>query len=260
MALYQKVNYDLFLDQIKGLIGITNLSSADESFLRSSCNISVRKAYQRYPWPDFTIIGEPVVFPAGNPGNVVTHVDPNWIPGQLRLIHNADVVFRVHKEDPKTTRFPTEHTFASELNALQSPSIRIISPTSLEFQTVYISYRKDLKQIIEEPNLGIATYSSAQFGNGANDNPNLPEVFYDFLVHETYALFLKSDGQTQKALVEQQLAEQTLTHEIDKIITQGRQFRHDILQYRPPSQFNRHNIQAGNQPVVQVPGQPVNVQ
>lgn len=261
MALYRTKPYDQFLDQVKGLIGVTNLSPADEQFIRSSCNQSVRKSYQRFPWPDFTVIGEPVVFPVGNPGQVVVFHDPNAIPGQLRLLHNADVVFRVHKDDPKTTRYPSEHTFASELNPLGSPSIRIISPNTLEFSTVYVSYRKDLKAITEEANnLGVATYASGEFGNGAGDNPNLPEVFYDFLVHESYALFLKSDGQTQKALVEQQLAEQTLVFEIDRVITQGRQFRHDILQYRPPSQFKRHNIQAGNQPVNQQPGLPANVQ
>jgi hypothetical protein len=40
-----------------------------------------------------------------------------------------------------------------------------------------------------------------------------------------------------------------LRQEIDIVRNQSRQFRHDILQYRPQTQFRRHNIQAGGSPL-----------
>ncbi len=39
-----------------------------------------------------------------------------------------------------------------------------------------------------------------------------------------------------------------LRQEIDIVRNQSRQFRHDVLQYRPQTQFNRHNVQAGGRP------------
>ena len=66
-----------------------------------------------------------------------------------------------------------------------------------------------------------------------------------------YADFLRGDGQTDKAQVEDQNAEIILRQEIDIVRNQSRQFRHDILQYRPQTQFRRHNIQAGGTPLDQ---------
>ena len=40
-----------------------------------------------------------------------------------------------------------------------------------------------------------------------------------------------------------------LAQEIDLVREQSRQYRNDILQYRAPSQFRRHNIQAGGSPI-----------
>ena len=40
-----------------------------------------------------------------------------------------------------------------------------------------------------------------------------------------------------------------LVSEIGKVRNQSRQFRHDVLQYRPKTQFARHNVQAGGTPL-----------
>ena len=69
------------------------------------------------------------------------------------------------------------------------------------------------------------------------------------MVQGAYADFLRGDGQTEKATVEEQNAEGLLIQEIDLVREQGRQFRNDVLQYRAPSQFRRHNIQAGGSPI-----------
>ena len=69
------------------------------------------------------------------------------------------------------------------------------------------------------------------------------------MVQSSYSGFLKGDGQNEKAQLESQNAEAILAQEIDVVREQSRQYRNDILQYRAPSQFRRHNIQAGGQPV-----------
>jgi hypothetical protein len=69
------------------------------------------------------------------------------------------------------------------------------------------------------------------------------------MVTGSFADFLRGDGQIDKAAVEEQNAEALLIQEIDMVREQGRQFRNDVLQYRAPSQFRRHNIQAGGSPI-----------
>jgi hypothetical protein len=108
----------------------------------------------------------------------------------------------------------------------------------------YVTYRKDLLSVIAD-----GGYTSGFFGKESTDNPNLPYTFFEYAAFGAYADFLRGDGQTEKAQVEDQNAELILISEIDKVRNQSRQFRHDVLQYRPQTQFRRHNIQAGGSPL-----------
>jgi hypothetical protein len=96
---------------------------------------------------------------------------------------------------------------------------------------------------------GSSEFTSGFFGNGLSDNPNIPFTFFEYAAHGAYSDFLRGEGQTEKAQVEMQNADAILLAEIDKVREQSRGFRHDILQYRPPSQFRRNNFQAGGFPV-----------
>lgn len=161
-----------------------------------------------------------------------------------KLANDANVVFRIHREDPSSTRYPDEYTFLTELDSGGYPSVKIIEPSTLNGVNVFVTYRKDLRS---EINSGSAT--SGYYGDEAGDEQNVPNFFFEYLVHSSYANFLRGDGQTEKAVIEEQNAEAMLMQEIDLVREQSRQYRNDILQYRAPSQFNRHNIQAGGKPV-----------
>ena len=158
--------------------------------------------------------------------------------------NDANVVFRIHKADPSSTRYPEEYTFFTELDSGGYPSVKIIEPTALDGVNVFVTYRKDLRG---EINSGSAT--SGYYGDESGDESEVPNFLLDYLVQGSYADFLRGDGQTEKAMVEEQNAEMILVKEIDMVREQGRQFRNDILQYRAPSQFRRHNIQAGGSPI-----------
>ena len=157
------------------------------------------------------------------------------------LANDSNVVFRIHKTDPTDTRYPEEYTYVSLLNSGGLHSVKIISPTVLDGVNVYATYRKDLEAFIADG----GTYTSGSYGDEANDNPNIPYQFFEYCAFGAYADFLRGDGQTDKAQVEDQNSEIILVSEIDKVRNQSRQFRHDVLQYRPRTQFARHNVQAG---------------
>lgn len=239
MANYPTLTYDNLEERFKSIAGLASLETTDAAFLRQAVNRRVRTAFERYPWPDFTVIGEAVAMATVDDNTIQTY------GAGKDLANDSNVVFRIHKTDPTDTRYPEEYTYVSTLNAGGYPSVKIISPTVLDGISVYATYRKDLEAVIADG----GTYTSGSYGDEANDNPNIPYQFFEYCAFGAYADFLRGDGQTDKAQVEDQNSEIILVSEIDKVRNQSRQFRHDVLQYRPQTQFARHNVQAGGTPL-----------
>jgi hypothetical protein len=248
MANYPTVTYNNLEERFKSIAGLGSLETIDAQFLRQSVNRRMRNAFERYPWPQFTVVGESVTLITSDNNIIQTSGGAG-----LDLAFPASVVFRVQKTNPTTTRYPEEYSFVSLLNTnagattLGFPAVKIISTTTLNSVVVYVTYRKELSAIIADG----GAYTSGFFGDENGDNPNIPYVFFEYVCFGAYADFLRGDGQTDKAQVEEQNAEILLRMEIDKVRNQSRQFRHDILQYRPATQFRRHNVQAGGNPINQ---------
>tara|TARA_R110000822_G_scaffold309597_2_gene439581 strand:- start:5 stop:745 length:741 start_codon:yes stop_codon:yes gene_type:complete len=238
MSNYPTATYANLKSRFQALAGLESLQTTDAGFLRDLVNRRARLAHERYPWPQFTVIGEQVAVVTSDANTLRIYGTSN------KLASNANVVFRIHKSDPSTTRYPEEYTYYTELDSGGFPSIKIVDPTVLNSVNIYVTYRKDLRS---EINSGSAT--TGYYGDDAGDNSAVPNFFLEYLVQGAYADFLRGDGQTSKAAQEEQNAESILTLEIDMVREQGRQFRNDILQYRPPSQFARHNVQAGGSPI-----------
>lgn len=239
MANYPTITYQNLEERFKSIAGLSALETTDAAFLRQAVNRRIRTAFERYPWPDFTVIGESVSLLASNDNTIQTYGSGK------DLVNDSNVVFRIHKTDPTDTRYPEEYTYVSALNAGGYPSVKIINPTVLNSVDVFVTYRKDLSAVISDG----GSYTSGSFGDESGDNPNIPYQFFEYCAFGAYADFLRGDGQTEKAQVEDQNSELILISEIDKVRNQSRQFRHDVLQYRPQTQFRRHNIQAGGSPV-----------
>jgi len=238
MANYATATYSQLKSRFRALAGLDALQATDASFLRDLVNRAARIAHERYPWPQFTVMGESVAIVTSDANRLRIYGTSN------KLANDANVVFRIHKEDPTTTRYPDEYTFLTELDSGGYPSVKIIEPSTLDGVNVFVTYRKDLRS---EINSGSAT--SGYYGDEAGDSQEIPNFFFEYLVHSSYANFLRGDGQTEKAIAEEANSEIILQQEIDLVREQSRQYRNDILQYRSPSQFNRHNIQAGGKPV-----------
>ena len=221
------------------MAGISEMETTDSDFLRQLVNKRIRNAYERYPWPNHTVVGETVTSAERPTANqTVTYGSAKG------LVNNADVVFKVHKSDPKSDRYPDEYQFVSHTDSTGNPIIQLIEPTTVTAD-IYCTYRTALEDVVEDD----AGYSTGFFGDAAGDNPNIPYQFFEYAVYGAYADFLRGDGQTEKAIAEDQNAELHLRMEIDKVRNQNRQFRHDLLQYRPVTQFRRHMSQAGGVPV-----------
>ena len=60
MANYPTLTYDNLEERFKSIAGLASLETTDAAFLRQAVNRRVRTAFERYPWPDFTVIGEAI--------------------------------------------------------------------------------------------------------------------------------------------------------------------------------------------------------
>ena len=234
--------YTQFESSLKSLIGVSTLSVEDRNALKQFANRRLRIAWEKYPWPQFTKVGESIDLNSKTFNSYTTG-------GSNKLSYNADVVFKVHKQDPKSNSYTDEYLFYQNEDAFGNIRISLITTDSFSNTRVFVTYRRHLNDWINEP-LGV---SSGEIGHNTDDGKTIPWEMFPYVVYGSYADYLKSDGQTSKSLAEEQNAGQILLAEIDKISNQGRQFRHDVLQYRPMSQFKRHNIQIGGNPVVTDP-------
>jgi hypothetical protein len=246
MANYPTESYTNLQERFKSIAGLQSLETTDASFFRQAVNRRFRTAYQRYPWPDFTVVGEQIDLATVNDNTIQTFDVANPHTNLQKLSTDADVVFRIHKTDPKSSRYPEEYTYVSLLNAGGKPSVKIINPTVLDSVNVFVTYRKDVESVVKDT-LGTTGF----YGDALGDTDVVPFRFFEYMAFGAYADFLRGDGQTEKAQVEDQNAEMILRQEIDIVRNQSRQFRHDILQYRPQTQFRRHNLQAGGTPLNQ---------
>ena len=246
MANYPTETYTNLQERFKSIAGLQSLETTDASFFRQAINRRFRTAYQRYPWPDFTVVGEQIDLATVNDNTIQTFDVANPHTNIQKLANDADVVFRIHKTDPKSSRYPEEYTYVSLLNAGGKPSVKIINPTALNSVNVFVTYRKDVETVVKDD-----SGTTGFYGDASGDTANVPFRFFEYMAFGAYADFLRGDGQTDKAQVEDQNAEMILRQEIDIVRNQSRQFRHDILQYRPQTQFRRHNLQAGGTPLNQ---------
>ena len=111
MANYATATYAQLKSRFRALAGLDALQATDASFLRDLVNRAARIAHERYPWPQFTVIGESVAVVTADANRLRIYGVSN------KLANDANVVFRIHKTDPSTTRYPEEYTFLTELDS-----------------------------------------------------------------------------------------------------------------------------------------------
>lgn len=243
MATYPTETYTNLKERFKSIAGLQSLETTDEAFFRQAINRRFRTAYQRYPWYEFTVVGESVAIATADDNQIITY------GSNKDLANNADTIFRIHKQDPTDTLYPEEYTFISMIASGSNPhtgdiAVKLLSPTVLDGVNAFVTYRKDVEDVVKD-----GSGTTGLFGDESGDTSDIPFRFFEYMAFGAYADFLRGDGQTQKAQVEDQNAEMILRQEIDIVRNQSRQFRHDVLQYRPQTQFRRHNLQAGGSPL-----------
>lgn len=248
MSKFPTETYSNALLRYKALVGVESLSSYEEDIFKADLKDRFRQGFQKYAWPEYCVLGEEKVLGS----NLIRSYAPTGAPaGPTTLVSNADTVLGVYKEDPNFTLKPTEYIFNSTYDGFGYPAVRIITDQDMTGQTVFVSYRMDLDEAIKATPSPFATIPV--FGNGAGEANEIHQGLSSYAIYGAYVQYLKGDGQNQKAIIEEQMADRILFEAIEKIEDHGRGHLHHRFDGRPKSQFNRHQVaQAGP---VTLPGQ-----
>lgn len=248
MSKFKTETYSNAFLRYKHLVGTDALTTGEEDAFKENFKNRFRRGYQLYAWPEYCVLGEEKILGS----NLIRTYSPTGAPGgPVTLVSNADTVLGIYKQDPNFTLKPVEYIFSSTYDAFGYPAVRIITDQDLTGVSVFVSYRMDLDDAIKATPSPFATVPV--FGNGVGEANEIHEGLANYAIYGAYVNFLRSDGQNQKAIIEEQMADKILFDEIEKIENSGRGHLHHRFDGRPKSQFNRHQVaQAGP---VTLPGQ-----
>ena len=174
---------DLFA-LIKALSGVSSFTTSETTDILSFVN---RRFYEAYNisrvWTRYIVIGEERVL-----------VSPQTIPFTETSKNDISEFLRIHRQESFLNLSSREYDFY-----VDSSGDHILNITSSTDATAFITYKKEF----------VPT-------DGTDADP-IPQEFFDFMAHASYADFLRMDGQHDKALVEEQAAGTYLANELEKV-------------------------------------------
>lgn len=238
--------------KFKALIGVDVLNTFDQTLFRHALKQYFRKGLDAYAWPEFCKFGEQLTLNASK--KIRIYNEQNTSPGSSETIlglGNVDSILNVFKQDPDTNFNAREYIFFDTISDLGSRCVQLLTNENVDGQNVFVSYKADIEYVIK--NLVTPNSTTGFFGSGSSDSNVIPVCLFDYIVQGAYVSYLKSDGQNQKAILEEQIADRILQESINKFENTGKQYRNNLATERPRSQFNRHNYSQVGQVIL--PGQ-----
>jgi len=183
-----KYNRDLY-DLISALAGVTSFTTSEKTQLLNFAKRRMYEAYQATPmWPRYLVVGEERTVAS----SVVafTQTSKNDI---------AEFI-RIHRTQPFLRNSALEFDFF-----VQSDGANILNLTTADADSAFVTYKKELTDIPSTWDL-----------DGDKSTQEIPLEFFYYVAHSVYADFLRMDGQHDKALAEEQVAQNYLANELDK--------------------------------------------
>lgn len=179
------VSYSTFKSRFQSSVGVDSLLSQEETALKNSLNDRIRGAWTRAKWPDVQTVVEK---------SVAAVTSPIVADKAVQIDNASDLmdVFQVWTKNPLTDR-----------NAIL-----------LEFQLIngYIVLSADSSA--DSVFIVGNQVPASDYGDATTD---LPAFLERYLLLACVADFYKSDGQLEKSIQQEQMAEETLALELDRV-------------------------------------------
>ena len=171
---------------IQALCGVS-FASIEEPRIKALINRRRQKAYRSSNyWPRYLVVGEE----RDSTNGIVPYVDT--------YPESIDTFLRIHKTAPYLTASSQEYDFM-----VGGGGATLICGT-LNPTTAFVTYKSQL------PDYTI--------GDGTNEGNNyVPDEWFEYLAHGTYADYLRAEGQQEKAALADQEASELLQDELIRI-------------------------------------------
>lgn len=179
------VPYSTFKSRFQSSVGVDTLLSQEETALKNSLNDRIRGAWTRAKWPDVQTVVEK---------SVAAVTSPIVADKAVQIDNASDLmdVFQVWTKNPLTDR-----------NAIL-----------LEFQLIngYIVLSADSSA--DSVFIVGNQVPASDYGDATTD---LPAFLERYLLLACVADFYKADGQLEKSIQQEQMAEETMALELDRV-------------------------------------------
>ena len=220
------LNFSTLLKQIAAAAGIDQDTIPNSFFtqIRDFADRRVAQAWDRCEWPGTIRYANPSVSASGN-------INKFTYPA------TADVILNVYSDDPRTSTTITTYGFTLTDDGTNKEVIIPVADNS-----VTVEYKEAPPQFLGDVFVAGSTYASdtqfyalgnfyvttanltnAQIGSLIAEDPlrikvqSVPKIFQSYLVRACFADYLKANGQTQQAAIEEQQAELIIFREIEKV-------------------------------------------
>ena len=179
------ISYSDFKSRFQSAIGLDALLSQEETSLKNSLNDRIRGAWIRAKWPDVQTVVEKTVAAVTSP----------IVADKAVQIDNASDpldVYQVYTKNPLTDR-------TAILLEYQLINGYLVLPANSTQTSVFVVGNQ---------------VPANDYGTGTTD---LPQFLERYLLLACVADFYKSDGQLEKSVQQEQMAEETLALELDRV-------------------------------------------
>ena len=181
----QERTYSDLLTLIRSLSGAGSFTAEEQTSILSFVNRRASEAYNMsQSWPRYLVVGEERAIDS-SPASTIPYAEAGkntiyeWI--------------RIHRTQPFLRNSALEFNFYVDSNGAH-----ILNLTTADATSAFVTYKKELSQFTA-------------------NSTNIPGEWFAFMAHTAYADFLRMDGQHDKALNEEQVAQSYIAMELEKV-------------------------------------------
>lgn len=168
---------------IVALSGVGSFTPEEKISIEQFVNRRAFEAYRTSPsWPRYAVVGEERTISSDS---VVSYEEAG--------LSSVSDFQRIYRTRPFSSNSALEYEFY-----VDSIGAHVMNVVPNDGDTVFVNYQKELPTFTEE-------------------STDIPQEFFFFLAHATYADFLRMDGQHDKAMQEEGIAGTYLALELEKI-------------------------------------------
>ena len=177
---------DLF-KLIQSLCGVGSFAGSEQDDIANLINRRFFEAYQTTNnWARYLVVGEERTIA----NQVVPYTEASK--------DDVGEFISIHRKRPLYNQSTLQYTFF-----ITGAGAQIINGSTADSGTVFVTYKKTFSPFATSSGYTASTES-------------VPSEFFQYIAHTAYADFLRMDGQTDKALVEEQNGEDLLFSELER--------------------------------------------